>query len=139
FCLAAAERLGGDNAPPKMRYVFLDEVAGAGLARLATNDGYTTIVATVAAESGGFPDVESIIPKYTVGEDANAIGMYPEVFAESMKVLAEAVESMKIDQGVRVIVPNDRKRAVLMRTKSENVRGIAVVMPCNIDGDEECR
>ncbi|KKK56645.1 hypothetical protein LCGC14_3062460, partial [marine sediment metagenome] len=139
FCLAVAERLGGENAPPKRRYVLLDESAKGGVVRMATNDGYATIIATAPAAGDSFLNIESIIPEYTVGKDANVIGLYPEVFAESMKVLAEAVESTKIDQGVRVIFPNDRKKQVLMRAKGEEACGIAVVMPCNIDGEVECR
>ncbi|KKN07723.1 hypothetical protein LCGC14_1064010 [marine sediment metagenome] len=139
FCFAAAKRLGGKNAPSKRRYVLLDESAEKGVVRMATNDGYATIIATAPAAGDSFPDVESIIPKYTVGEDANVIGLYPEVFAGAMSVLAEAVESTKIDQGVCLIVPNDRTKPVLMRTKGEEACGIAVAMPCKIDGEVECR
>ncbi len=82
---------------------------------------------STAASDGKFPNVNEVIPKYQ-DDDANTIGVDPILLAE----LLMAVDTLSPEL-VKLVVPNDPKKPILIQARGDSGSATAVLMPVKLD------
>ncbi len=122
---------------PVLGNCLLDENSANGEVTLAATDLDRTRSVKGASVEGNFPKYRDIIPDYDIGRNAVAIGVNPRFLAE----VARAVEDTATDDSpVRLTIPVDPGRPMVIDAQVNGVEATAVLMPCkhpDIDRDTE--
>lgn len=116
--------------------IVLDEHVVNGQIKMASVYAKRTTTITVPVVDGNFPKYEDIIPNYTIGENAVEIGMTPNMLAECASTLGELATD-EVFRGIRLVVPKDKNRPLLITAQKSGRTGIVVLMPYNLDGTQD--
>lgn len=97
------------------------------------SDGCSSTVCSIPAW-GTFPKYEGVIPEYTVGKDADEIGVGAMLLSETLECAEAVVGMFREDlRATRLVVPRNPKVPMRLEIHGNQVRVTAVVMPCNLD------
>ena len=122
--------------PDKHKYCDLDEAGANGTVKMTTLTSIQGVKGRIKQEfeeptlEGRFPRYEDVIPNATIGRDHVAIGVNPKLLAETLKAV-EAVACDEESRGVRLIIPINPNRAMMIDASANDVDATAVLMPIN--------
>ena len=116
---------------PVLNHCLLDETTANGTTDMICTDSETPTKCTERTIEGRFPAWREVVPEYTIGEDAVEIGVDPRLLAELLRAI-EAAATDEDSKGVRMVIPMDPKRPIVINAESGGREAVGVLMPCNL-------
>lgn len=118
---------------PVLGNCLLDENSANGTVTMTATDLDQSRSVSGKSREGNFPKCQDVIPDYDVGRNAVAIGVNPRFLAEVARVVEDTAVGDATD-GVRLIIPTDPRRPMVIDSEANGVQATAVLMPVKHPG-----